>query len=78
MLLLQGNIPSTFGNTLTRNTLFFETVPFTGQLLERENPKRYSSYYLKNLFREALQNRHTLLKKNMATLRYNLKEYIGY
>jgi len=23
---------------------FFETVTFTGQLLERENPKRYSSY----------------------------------
>jgi hypothetical protein len=39
---------------------FFEAVKFTGQLLARENPKRYSSYYLKNLFCEALENRPTL------------------
>ena len=57
MLLLQENIPSIFQNTLTRNTLIYETVKFTGQLLVRENPKRYSSYYMKNLFGEALQNR---------------------
>ena len=63
MLALQENITSIFQNTLTRNTFFSGTVTFTGQLLERENPKRYYSYYLKNLFCEGLQNGPTLFTK---------------
>jgi hypothetical protein len=65
MLLLQENIPSMFQNTLTRKTLFFETVMVTGQLLVRENTKRYSSHYLKTLFGAALQNKPTLFKKKI-------------
>jgi hypothetical protein len=61
----QRKLQSGLSNLTLYNFTYKQSVDvtsyaFTGQLLERENPKQYSSYYLKNLFCEALENRPTL------------------